>query len=70
MTRKSILIKSKNESIELTIGIILNIIGGIFIGLTFEDFSIFYFVLAIIFTLTGIWLEIRVLRNHMDELKN
>ena len=67
MSMRSFLSKSKNEPIELTIGILLNVIGGILIGFTFEESS--YLIPAIVFTLIGIWLEIRVLNTHIIELR-
>jgi len=61
---------AKYETLELLIGIILNVVGGIFIGKTFEEFSFLFIILAIIITIIGIFLELRVLRKHIQELRS
>jgi hypothetical protein len=60
---------AKYETSELIVGIILNVIGGIFIGKSFEDFSLAFILPAIITTLIGILLEIRVLKKHIHDLR-
>ena len=56
---------AKNDIFELTLGIVLNVIGGIFIGYIYEN-PLWYQALfaAIIFLIAGVVLEIRVLAKH------
>lgn len=66
---KSILGHSKNESLELIIGIILNILGGIFIGFVLSaPFVIWNWLLAVGFSISGIILEVRVISKHIYEI--
>ena len=54
---------------ELTIGIVLNVIGGIFIGSIFNNPIWYQILLTAILLPAGIILEIRVLARHHFELQ-
>lgn len=60
---------AKNEVIEIIIGVIFNIGGGIFIGATANAFSWFFLSLAITLSVVGIIFDVRVVAKHRHELK-
>ena len=60
---------ARNDIVELTVGIVLNVIGGIFIGSIFNNPVWYQILLTAILLPAGIILEIRVLARHHFELQ-
>jgi len=60
---------AKNDVLEIIIGVLLNIVGGVFIGSVYANpGSILFWCGAIGFTCLGIIFEVRVVAKHSYEL--
>jgi hypothetical protein len=60
---------ANNEVIEIIIGVICNIVGGIFIGAAANQFSWLFLSSAIAFSIAGIIFDVRVVAKHSHELR-